>query len=418
MKILFIGLLYDRTEEKYYLKKSKVGLQNATNTFQWNFINGIESNRECSLTIYNVLPVGTYPQAYRDIILPTRKWTHNNISKNIEVGSVNIPILKQITRTINYYKIVDKWIRENPNHKNIIVYSLYEPVIDALRRLKMKHTNIVVNVIVTDLPSVYGILPKQKIKAALFKWHGNRILNKLDFVDSFILLTKYMTKPLKVGCRPYVVIEGISTLNDVILNRSEIASKGKKVIFYSGTLLREFGIDNLLKAFKLIINENYELWIAGSGNAQHEVIKIASKDKRIKCLGYVQQSKVIELQQQATVLINPRQNDGEYTRYSFPSKTMEYLVSGKPVIMYKLDGIPNEYDDYIYYVEDNSVESLKNRIIEVCSKTEEELFEFGQKAKEFISKEKNEVVQTDKVMKMIKNIDVSNRERINNDKLR
>ena len=38
--------------------------------------------------------------------------------------------------------------------------------------------------------------------------------------------------------------------------------------------------------------------------------------------------------------VNPRQNNEEFTKYSFPSKTMEYLASGVPVVAYKLDGIP------------------------------------------------------------------------------
>ena len=35
--------------------------------------------------------------------------------------------------------------------------------------------------------------------------------------------------------------------------------------------------------------------------------------------------KANEILQQADVLVNPRQNDDEYTKYSFPSKNIEYL---------------------------------------------------------------------------------------------
>mgnify|MGYP003303651866 CR=1 FL=1 len=42
--------------------------------------------------------------------------------------------------------------------------------------------------------------------------------------------------------------------------------------------------------------------------------------------GKIDRSQVLALQRSATVLVNPRRNNEEYTKYSFPSKTMEYLA--------------------------------------------------------------------------------------------
>ena len=44
---------------------------------------------------------------------------------------------------------------------------------------------------------------------------------------------------------------------------------------------------------------------------------------------------------------------------------MEYLLTGRPVIAYKLDGIPDEYDNYFHYVEDDSIDSFTNKIEEI-----------------------------------------------------
>ena len=107
------------------------------------------------------------------------------------------------------------------------------------------------------------------------------------------------------------------------------------------------------------------------------------------------------MQQQATVLINPRSSKGEYTKYSFPSKTMEYLASGTPTIMCHLPAIPQEYDEYLYYITDESAEGIKSKLIEVCEKPQQELEEFGQKAAEFIKTQKNAFVQAQKVKEML-----------------
>ena len=58
------------------------------------------------------------------------------------------------------------------------------------------------------------------------------------------------------------------------------------------------------------------------------LLKKLQKDKRIIYWGVVEQKHVFEMQQQATLLVNPRKGHEEYTKYSFPSKTMEYMASG------------------------------------------------------------------------------------------
>jgi len=56
----------------------------------------------------------------------------------------------------------------------------------------------------------------------------------------------------------------------------------------------------------------------------------------------------------ADVLVNPRENNEEYTKYSFPSKNIEYLASGNPVVAYMLDGMGDCYREYIYLLENLS----------------------------------------------------------------
>ena len=49
-------------------------------------------------------------------------------------------------------------------------------------------------------------------------------------------------------------------------------------------------------------------------------------------------------------MINTRTNESEYTKYSFPSKNIEYLLTGKRVVACMLDGMPNCYREYIYEI--------------------------------------------------------------------
>ncbi|MFA6308349.1 MAG: glycosyltransferase [Clostridia bacterium] len=403
MKILFLGLLYDEKKELEYARNSKIGLQGAPNIFQWDLISGMEKSlMDNCVTIYNSLPVGTFPKYYRKPILYSKKWSHNN-SRDYEIGSVNLPIIKQITRKIKYVKKIKEWIEETQSEKHIIAYSIYPIFLKALKHIKKLYPEINITFVVPDLPSIYGVLPKNPFKAFIYKKYGDKILKNLFFVDSFVLLTEAMKEPLKVGERSYIILEGLvqECFNNGIIR---MPNQTEKIILYTGTLQHQFGIKSLLDAFIKIRDDHYRLWICGSGEAEKDINELSEQDDRIVYYGYTSRERTIELQQRATVLINPRQNNGEYTKYSFPSKTMEYMASGKPVIMYKLDGIPTEYDKYLYYVIDNSTESLKNRIIEVCEKSDEELLNFGQKAKDFVLKEKNNVVQANRVINMLKEV--------------
>ena len=71
------------------------------------------------------------------------------------------------------------------------------------------------------------------------------------------------------------------------------------------------------------------------------------------------------------------------------------------MIAYKLDGIPDEYDEYIFYVPDNSVQALREKIQAVCRMPETELLRHGDKAKRYVMTHKNEIAQTQKIVSLL-----------------
>ena len=83
---------------------------------------------------------------------------------------------------------------------------------------------------------------------------------------------------------------------------------------------------------------------------------------------------------------------------------MEYLSSGVPLVAYKLDGIPDEYDRYIQYVEDDSIESLKKKIVEVCEMPKKERDDMGVLGRAFVLTEKNSTAQTRKIVKLVEEL--------------
>lgn len=402
MKILFLGLLYKREDEDKLLLRSKRGLQGAVNTFQWNLIDGFDQILEDPIRIFTSLPVGTYPQYYKNLIINSKTWAHTPESKDREIGFVNLPGFKQIIRQHAFYREADHWCEENSDDElYIIAYSLYLPFLKVLRSIGKKYKNVVTCVIVPDLPNEFGFrMQDSGLMRMAREYIGRNQLKLVKEMDAFVLLTPKMENPLNIRGKDYVVVEGIC--NSQITNKgTHLFDSKDKIILYTGTLNKEFGLDKLVEAFQKILQDNFKLWICGVGDYQNEIENASKEDPRIKYYGYVTKSKILEIQKQATILINPRPNEGEYTKYSFPSKTIEYMTSGKPVLMFKLDGIPNEYDDYLFYIKENTIDSIKQAILDVCSKSNEELELRGKESCEFVLLNKNGRVQSEKIINML-----------------
>lgn len=393
--IIFMGPLYRDDEEKELLNNIEGFVPSiAPNVFQWSLIKGIEKNLDDNIHIVNALPIGTWPTGYKKILLNTYRW-ENGKSASYEIGCINIPFIKQLTRVWNSRRILSKVIK---GKTEIIIYSPYLPFLKAVKRLA---SSTKVTLIIADLPEYYDLEEVSKIKRMLRKIQNKMIYDSFRCVDRYILLTEQMKERLPINNHPYMVMEGIYNFKENGIYK-ENRENPINVIFYSGSLRYIYGIKNLLLAFSEIKRNDIQLWICGNGEAEKEIVQLSKQDNRIHFFGFCDQKKVANLRGNASILINPRTNEGEYTKYSFPSKTMEYLASGKPVIMYKLDGIPDEYDSFINYVEGNDYIGLKYKIEEIIDNYDEakKRAACGQS---FIFEKKNSVTQGKRLLNFMEN---------------
>lgn len=391
-KILFLGPLYPIEREREIKENSIINSSNAPNVYQWNLLEGLHELLKERLRVINVLPVGTWKNAYKSLFLKDNEWNSKEI-KGREIGSINLPFLKQWYRA----KKIKKYLQDNfDENTEIIIYSAYMPFLKAIYRMPR---NVKITAIITDLPEFYDLEQTSVLKKTLRRLQNCLVYRYMNRVDRFVVLTKQMCYPLHVGNRPWICIEGICDVEQESL--AEI-QEVKHVIFYSGTLHYQYGIKTLLKAFMDMKREDVQLWICGNGEAKQEIEELEKADNRVKFYGFCTQTEVKRLRNQATILVNPRPNEGEYVKYSFPSKTMEYMASGKPVVMYKLEGIPEEYNSYLNYVcqKGDAINQLKIALEEVLENYEDAV-EKALKGKKFVYKNKNAIVQAKKIIKLI-----------------
>lgn len=124
----------------------------------------------------------------------------------------------------------------------------------------------------------------------------------------------------------------------------------------------------------------------------------------MKYLGVAANSEIVKAEIAATLLVNPRPSHEDYTKYSFPSKNMEYMASGTPVLTTRLPGMPEDHKPYVYFIEQEDAEGIKDALRQILSQDAQTLHEFGARAKEFVLKEKNNRAQAAKVVNFIRKV--------------
>lgn len=393
MNLIYIGSYCpDDIVERLRQKGSRVNF--ASNTLQSALLDGfISHNRD--LKIITAWSISAYPRL-KPMLIKRTKSIYKNLVEVVHVGVLNLPIINLVSKFLRVRKEIKARLKHNEDN-NIIVYEVHSPFLLAVVSLRKKFSKSCL--IVPDLPEfmsgnqgfVHKIL--KKIDGCLINWALKRI-------DTFALLSEPMKDKLQIGNSPWILMEGIYASD----NEGSVVEKEElRTIMYTGNIYKRRGVDILLEAFEKIDKPNYRLWIRGEGEMRDEIIAMSKKDARIKYFPAMSRVELLELERRATVMVNSTP-PSDFTNYFFPSKTMEYLASGTPTIMFKLGCMPEEYAPYVYYVEENSVECLKNKLIEICEKPQTELNEFGLKARKFILSNKTPYLQCSKIMKLIEGL--------------
>lgn len=324
------------------------------------------------------------------------------LNKKIQyIWYINLPFLKELIYFISACFIILFWNFgcKNEQKKCIFANLHYAPVSLAIVFMG-KILGVKKVITFTDL-SLYTYSDEKIGKMPLYKKilikPYVRMVNKLQkSYDLYILFSEPMKDVVNKAGKPYLVMEGIYNPDGIVFEKQEKCNS----ILYAGKLNREVGVQKILDVFNMIDDDTLELWFLGNGDMKDEILEASKINKNIKYLGFRDRKEVFRLLQKAKLLINLRNPDDEYTKYSFPSKTFEYMVSGTPMISTDLEGIPDEYKKYMFMV-DYSDEKIVDKIYEILNLDDTFLEEFGKKARKFVLNEKSPCVQVKKINRFL-----------------
>ena len=259
--------------------------------------------------------------------------------------------------------------------------------------LASKLSSITSVAVVTDIFDLM-VAAKSRLSAVASKlnsWYVKKF-------DKYILLTYQMNEKVNPRCKPHIVMEALC---DIRMAETEVDSVSKskpRTLLYAGGIHERYGLKMLAEAFIKADVPNAKLVYYGTGPYVEEFQALCEQHDNLEYRGVAPNSEIVAEELSATLLINPRFSTEEFAKYSFPSKNMEYMVSGTPLLTTKLPGMPKEYYQYVYLFDKESVDGYSERIKSVLQISDKELIKKGTSAKEFVLSKKNNIYQGRRIL--------------------
>lgn len=317
--------------------------------------------------------------------------------KYIYIPCVNNPVFKYFIYF--WYAFFYTLIWGLKNHKDgaVVTDILCDPVTKG-SAFAARIAGIPVNGIVTDLPNMLDFDFKKK---NIIKVVSNALsLNPFKLCTHFTPLTEQMCDVINKRKKPYVVVEGLVDSDMESVGRIPASDK-KRHICYTGQIFEQFGVKNLIEAFMKVGAIDAVLDIYGPGPLAELMPQYMAKDSRIVYHGCVPMDEAIRAQLSAYLLVNPRPTHEEFVKYSFPSKNVEYMVSGTPMLTTLLPGMPVDYHEHVFLFLDETVDGMAKTLNDIMSLSKQEVVAKGQDGKVFVLKYKNNIVQSKKIIDLL-----------------
>ncbi len=395
MKLFYFGSVCAPEVFNKTVSESKTPPSASAQNFETALLKGFGACENLNITAVSAESIAIYPGSNRIFLNKRKDIIAENVFTNI-VPAINLPFIKQWCHANGTAKALKKWLVENRNEsdKCVLSYGLYPAVAKKLQMLCKKY-NCKCFCLMTDIPkTMFTYTNSGNLLKKLFgKAYRENAINLQSGFDGYVFLTEQMSKAVAPD-KPYTVIETIADTE--IFNSLENTQKSNPpALMYAGSLYKKFGVDLIVDMFK-DVKSDCELWLFGSGDYEDEIKKSAEIDNRIKFFGRVSRDTVLMAEKEASLLLNLRNSDDDYTKYSFPSKMVEYMLSGTPLLTTALPGIPEEYYSYVYSVTHSDTKSIALLVDKLLENTVE-LQKFGENAQKFATENKNCFVQAKKI---------------------
>ncbi len=384
MKVVLLGFTLS-DEAMNRLLKSDAFMPVQTHSFAWRLVDALQDSR-VSVRLLSAEPASNYPHNNR-ILFRGGPFSAQNI-EGIRLGFVNVLVLKHLTRFAaclgSGTRALFHW-----RPQVLLIHGVHSPFLwygVVVRHL----SGIRTVVILTDPPGV--TLASDSLIVRMLKACDVLLVRRaLKAVDGVIALTAPLASDFAPGT-PSLVMEGIGESNSSV-SRELDRDRSRFTVLYAGRLVSSGGVERLISAVRRLEDADIEIVVLGRGPLVEWVNGQSREDGRISQVQFLSRELVLSMYANVDLLVQPRPVDQDFVRYSFPSKLLEYMASGTPVLSTRLGGIPIEYEPYVYWIENDSIEGIGESLERVRNISATERRTKGQAASEFVREKRSAAAQ-------------------------
>jgi glycosyltransferase involved in cell wall biosynthesis len=337
------------------------------------------------VSLLSAVPASPYPGS-RIARFPTSPFTVGD-SPGYLLGYLNLRLLRHPWRFAQCLRIglpsLRRWRAEA-----LIVHGVHTPFLwfgAMWRRL----TGRVFVVVLTDPPGV-SLPGESRVLRIARRFDVLLARAALGHVNGVLALTADLSADYAPG-RLSLVLEGFATMEAV--QRPDDNCDGRPLrLVYAGALSHAYGVGRLVEAVTAR-SDKVELQVLGRGELDRWVADQATADPRICGPRFVDRDGVRAAYASADLLVQPRPADQDFVRYSFPSKLLEYIGTGVPVLSTRLHGIPADYEDLLYWIEDDSPSGINAAIDAVLAVPEPERRARAARAADYVAQTRSAAAQ-------------------------
>lgn len=328
--------------------------------FGWSLARAIKSGVG-EVFLASSVPIQNYPQGKR-ILFKGGTFVEYGI-EGLMLGFINVLVLKHITRLFSCLVRLPFEIRRR-RIDWIVLHGVHTPFL--LFGLLARVFGVRLLVMLTDLPGV--VLPTDGIITRVLKRLDRTFIHWLvRRADGYMCLSPAMIESFNLS-NPNICFPGILSAEfQMAVLETERTGPPKHVngwtIVYAGGLTSAYGVDALIEAVESIDSPDVRLVLYGRGDQEQKIRDLANQDDRFSYGRYVGDDELVPALLAADVLVNPRPPGRLFAILSFPSKLIEYLATGRPVLSTRIASIPPALTPYFNFVEEEGPEGIRASLL-------------------------------------------------------
>lgn len=281
---------------------------------------------------------------------------------------INVIILKHLSRLISCLILGFLIGKKLKWSADVFIHGTHTPLLVVGKMLQ--RAGMRVAVVVTDKPGVE--LPTDTWLSRQLKKIDQRLVSYLlRGIDGLAGLSPEILARYGAG-KKTALFEGIIDEALQKFERPHDLPLHEFVVGYAGGLTAAYGVDRLLAAAVRTPFLPVHLRFFGRGDQVRDIVSAASGNHRLSYGGFVTGGELFGQLVRCDVLINPRPTDADFSVMSFPSKLVEYMGLGRPVLTTKVAGLPEDYLEFLYIIDDESVDGIRSAITRLmeCPRSE------------------------------------------------